>query len=56
MRDHIIGEDYELWDIIIDGPLATMKKNVEEVDVTKTRADCNAEDLRKCENNAKAKK
>ncbi|XP_070007430.1 uncharacterized protein [Nicotiana sylvestris] len=22
MKDHIIGEDYELWDIFIDGPLA----------------------------------
>ncbi|XP_070010408.1 uncharacterized protein [Nicotiana sylvestris] len=56
MRDHIIGEDYQLCDIITDGPLATMKKNVEGVDVPKTRADCNAEDLRKWEKNAKAKK
>ncbi|XP_070017059.1 uncharacterized protein [Nicotiana sylvestris] len=56
MRDHIIGEDYELWDIVTDGPLATMKKNVEGVDVPKTRADCNAEDLKKWKKNAKAKK
>ncbi|XP_070043046.1 uncharacterized protein [Nicotiana tomentosiformis] len=56
MRDHIIGEDYELWDIVTDGPLATMKKNVEGVDVPKIRADCTAEDLRKWEKNAKAKK
>ncbi|XP_070046134.1 uncharacterized protein [Nicotiana tomentosiformis] len=56
MRDHIIGEDYELWDIVTDGPLATMKKNAEGVDVPKTRADCTAEDLRKWEKNAKAKK
>ncbi|XP_070022505.1 uncharacterized protein [Nicotiana sylvestris] len=56
MRDHIIEEDYQLWDIIVDGPLATMKKNAEGVDVPKTRADCNAEDLRKWEKNAKAKK
>ncbi|XP_070031941.1 uncharacterized protein [Nicotiana tomentosiformis] len=27
MRDHIIGEDYELWDIITDDPLATLKTN-----------------------------
>ncbi|XP_070050082.1 uncharacterized protein [Nicotiana tomentosiformis] len=55
MRDHIIGEDYELWDIVTDGPLATLKKNIEGVDVPKTRADCTVEDLRKWEN-AKAKK
>ncbi|XP_075074472.1 uncharacterized protein LOC142162066 [Nicotiana tabacum] len=40
MRDHIIGEYYELWDIVTDGPLATLKKN----------------DLRKWEKNAEAKK
>ncbi|XP_070036120.1 uncharacterized protein [Nicotiana tomentosiformis] len=56
MRDHIQGEDYELWDIVIDGPLATLKKNIEGVDVPKTRADCIAEDLKKWEKNAKAKK
>ncbi|XP_070020427.1 intracellular protein transport protein USO1-like [Nicotiana sylvestris] len=56
MRDHIIGEDYELWDIVTDGPLATMKKNAEAVDVPKTRSDCTSEDLKKWEKNAKAKK
>ncbi|XP_070025768.1 uncharacterized protein [Nicotiana sylvestris] len=56
MRDHIIGEDYELWDIVTDGPLTTTKKNAEGVDVPKTRADCTAEDLKKWEKNAKAKK
>ncbi|XP_070004234.1 uncharacterized protein [Nicotiana sylvestris] len=34
MRDHIIGEDYELWDIVTDGLLATLKKNVEGVDMS----------------------
>ncbi|XP_070011390.1 uncharacterized protein [Nicotiana sylvestris] len=56
MRDHIIGEDYELWDIVTDVLLATLNKNVEGVDVPKTRADCTAEDLRKWEKNAKANK
>nr|XP_009790541.1 PREDICTED: uncharacterized protein LOC104237987 [Nicotiana sylvestris] len=56
MRDHIIGEDYKLWDIVTDGPLATTKKNVEGVDVRKTRADCTAKDLKKWEKNAKDKK
>ncbi|XP_070039240.1 uncharacterized protein [Nicotiana tomentosiformis] len=56
MRDHIIGKDYELWDIVTDGPLATLKINVEEVEVPNTRADCTAEDLKKWEKNAKAKK
>ncbi|XP_070036419.1 uncharacterized protein [Nicotiana tomentosiformis] len=56
MRDHIIGEDYELWDIVIDGPLATMKINTEGEEVAKTRADCTTDDLRKWEKNAKAKK
>ncbi|XP_070003534.1 uncharacterized protein [Nicotiana sylvestris] len=56
MKDHIIGEDYELWDIVTDGPLATTMKNEEGVDVPKTRTDCTAEDLKKWEKNAKAKK
>ncbi|XP_070032497.1 uncharacterized protein [Nicotiana tomentosiformis] len=56
MRDHIIGEDYELWDIVTDGPLATMNINAEGEEVAKTRADCNADDLQKWEKNAKAKK
>nr|XP_009612256.1 uncharacterized protein LOC104105613 [Nicotiana tomentosiformis] len=56
MRDHIIGDDYELWDIVTDGALATLKKNTEGVYVPKTRADCTAKDLKKWEKNAKAKK
>ncbi|XP_075076454.1 uncharacterized protein LOC142163099 [Nicotiana tabacum] len=56
MRDHIQREDYRLWDIVPDGPLTTLKKNVEGVDVPKTRADCAAEDFKKWEKNAKAKK
>ncbi|XP_070034178.1 uncharacterized protein [Nicotiana tomentosiformis] len=56
MRDHIQREDYELWNIVTDGPLATLKKNVEGVDMPKTRADCIAEDLKKWEKNAKSKK
>ncbi|XP_070009701.1 uncharacterized protein [Nicotiana sylvestris] len=56
MRDHIIREDYKLWDIITDGPLASTKKNVEGVDVSKTRDDCTGEDLKKWEKNTKAKK
>ncbi|XP_070002515.1 uncharacterized protein [Nicotiana sylvestris] len=56
MRDHIIGEYYELWDIVTDGPLATTKKNAKGVDMPKTRADCTDEDLKKWEKNAKAKK
>ncbi|XP_070058083.1 uncharacterized protein [Nicotiana tomentosiformis] len=56
MIDHIIGEDYELWDIVTDGPLATLKINAEGVEAPKTRADYTAEDLKKWEKNAKAKK
>ncbi|XP_070002488.1 uncharacterized protein [Nicotiana sylvestris] len=56
MKDHIVEEDYELWDIVTDGPLATTMKNEEGVVVPKTRADCTAEDLKKWEKNAKAKK
>ncbi|XP_070036488.1 uncharacterized protein [Nicotiana tomentosiformis] len=51
MRDHIIGVNYELWDIVTDGPLATMKINAKGVEVPKT-----SEDLRKWEKNAKAKR
>ncbi|XP_070017629.1 uncharacterized protein LOC142172576 [Nicotiana tabacum] len=47
MRDHIHLKDYELWDIITDGPMSAFKKNVEGVDMSKTKADCNAEDLKK---------
>ncbi|XP_070035364.1 uncharacterized protein [Nicotiana tomentosiformis] len=56
MRDHIIREDYELWDIVTDGPLATLKINVEGVEVPKTRSNCTVEDLKKWEKNDKAKK
>ncbi|XP_070019680.1 uncharacterized protein [Nicotiana sylvestris] len=56
MKDHIIGEDYKLWDIVTNGPLATTMKNKEGVVVPKTRADYTAEDLKKWEKNAKAKK
>ncbi|XP_070023139.1 uncharacterized protein [Nicotiana sylvestris] len=56
MKDHIIEEDYELWDIVTDGPLATTMKNEEGVVVPKTRADCTVEHLKKWEKNAKAKK
>ncbi|XP_070056953.1 uncharacterized protein [Nicotiana tomentosiformis] len=56
MRDHIQREDYELWDIVTDSPLATLEKNAEGVDVPKTRADCNVEEMKKWEKNAKAKK
>ncbi|XP_070024903.1 uncharacterized protein [Nicotiana sylvestris] len=56
MKDHIIGEDYEIWDIVTNGPLVTTMKNEEGVVVPKTRADCTAEDLKKWEKNAKAKK
>ncbi|XP_070035747.1 uncharacterized protein [Nicotiana tomentosiformis] len=56
MRDHIIGEYYELWDTVTDSPLATIKINAEGEEVPKTRVDCTADDLRKWEKNAKAKK
>nr|XP_033510248.1 uncharacterized protein LOC117275018 [Nicotiana tomentosiformis] len=56
MRDHITEEDYELWDIVTDGPLATLKNIVEGVDVPKTKADCTTEDLKKWEKNVKSKK
>ncbi|XP_070049761.1 uncharacterized protein [Nicotiana tomentosiformis] len=56
MRDHIIGEDYELWDIVTDSPLGTLKINAKGVEVPKTRADSTAEDLKIWEKNAKAKK
>ncbi|XP_070005977.1 uncharacterized protein [Nicotiana sylvestris] len=56
MREHIIGQDYELWNIVTDGPLAIIKKNAEGVDMPKMRSDCTAEDLKKWEKNAKAKK
>ncbi|XP_070049018.1 uncharacterized protein [Nicotiana tomentosiformis] len=56
MRDHIQREDYELWYIVTDGPPATLKKNVEGVNVPKTRVNFTAEDLKKWEKNSKANK
>ncbi|XP_070015681.1 uncharacterized protein [Nicotiana sylvestris] len=56
MRDHIIREDYEHWDIVTDGPLETTKKTSEGLEVPKTRADYTAEDLKKWEKNVKANK
>nr|XP_016454092.1 PREDICTED: uncharacterized protein LOC107778358 [Nicotiana tabacum] len=52
MGDHMQVEDYELWDIITDGSLSIVKKNAEGNDVPKTRANYNAEDLKKWEKNA----
>ncbi|XP_070040322.1 uncharacterized protein [Nicotiana tomentosiformis] len=56
MRDHIIGEDDELWDIVTNGPLANMDINDKGEEVPKIRVDCTADDLRKWEKNAKVKK
>ncbi|XP_070049463.1 uncharacterized protein [Nicotiana tomentosiformis] len=38
IRDHIIGEDYELWDIVTDGPLATLKINAEGIEMSTTES------------------
>lgn len=43
------AKDYELWDIVIDGPLPTLKKNDKKEDVPKERANCDVEDLKKWE-------
>ncbi|XP_070047449.1 uncharacterized protein [Nicotiana tomentosiformis] len=51
MRDHIQGEDYELWDIVTNGSLATLKKNAEGLHVLKTRAGCTTEELKKWKKN-----
>lgn len=47
MRDHLQAEDYELWKIVTNGPLPTLKKNDNGVDVPKARANFNTEDLKK---------
>ena len=54
MRDHLQAEDYELWDIVTEGPMIPMKKDAEGNDVPKTRKECNAEDIKQWEKNAKA--
>ncbi|XP_070015087.1 uncharacterized protein [Nicotiana sylvestris] len=45
IRDHIIEEYYELWDIVTDGPLATIKKNAEGVDESKNIATLKLDEL-----------
>ena len=37
MKDFFQAVDYELWNIIIDGPQYPMKKNVENKDVLKEK-------------------
>ncbi|XP_075091601.1 uncharacterized protein LOC142171796 [Nicotiana tabacum] len=46
MIDYLQAKDYELWDMITDGLLSTLKKNTQGEDVPKTRVDCNADDFK----------
>jgi len=56
MENYIQAEDYELWMLIKNGPLNPTKVIEDGTEVPKKPDEFNAEDFRKMEENAKAKK
>ncbi|KAH0720707.1 hypothetical protein KY284_005737 [Solanum tuberosum] len=55
METFIQAEDYELWNIIIDGPEYPTKKDAENNDVQKEKSEYEEADFKILEKNAKAK-
>ena len=57
MMDHLIGENPDLWGVILDGPTIPMKTATDGITkIPKERKEWNAEDKLAIQNNAKAKK
>ena len=56
MENYIQAEDYELWMLIKNGPLVPMKALPDGTTVAKKPSEFDAEDYKKMEKNAKAKK
>jgi len=56
MKNYIRAEDYELWMLIKNGPLIPTKVIEDGTDVHKELDEFDAEDFKKMEKTAKAKK
>jgi len=56
MENYIQAEDYELWMLIKNGPLISTKVTKNGTEVRKEPNEFDAEDFKKMEKNAKAKK
>ena len=56
MKNYIQAEDYELWMLIRNGPLIPTKVIEDGTKVYKQPGEFDAEDFKKMEKNAKAKK
>ena len=57
MMDHFIGENPDLWGVILDGPTIPMKTATDGITkIPKERKEWNVEDKLAIQNNAKAKK
>ncbi|XP_069155768.1 uncharacterized protein [Solanum lycopersicum] len=57
MMDHLIGENPDLWGVILDGPTIPMKIGTDGITkIPKERKEWNVEDKVAIQNNAKAKK
>jgi len=56
IENYIQAEDYELWMLIKNGPLITIKVTENETEVRKEPNEFDADDFKKMEKNAKAKK
>ena len=57
MMDHLIGENPDLWGVILDGPTIHMKTVTDGITkIPKERKEWNVEDKLAIQNNAKAKK
>ena len=57
MMDHLIGENPDLWSVVLDGPTIPMKRGPDgETMVPKERKEWDAADKLAIQNNAKSKK
>jgi len=56
MENYIQAEDYELWMLIKNGPLIPTKVTENGIEVRKEHNEFDADDFKKMEKNAKAKK
>ncbi|XP_027773725.1 uncharacterized protein LOC114077619 [Solanum pennellii] len=57
MTDHLLGENPDLWGVMLDGPTIPMKNGIDgTTQVPKDRKEWNAADKLAIQNNAKAKK
>ena len=57
MMDHLIGENLDLWSVVLDGPTIPMKRGPDgETMVPKERKEWDAADKLAIQNNAKSKK